>query len=283
MIGIFDSGLGGLTVLKSIKKNLPQYDYIYYGDTLHVPYGSRSSEAIYELSKKACDFLFEKGCKLIIVACNTASAKALRRLQTEYLNEVNGLTGQLVNILGVIRPVAEEFSMISKGRVGVIGTKGTIESGIYEEELKDEREKIKVEKSNVKSQMLNVYQQPTPLLVPFIEEGLMKRKELKSILRMYLRPLKDQQVDSLILGCTHYPLIIKQIRAIMGKNCVVPNPAEIVADKLKQYLEQHSDLEKSLAKTGQRQYFVTDLSDSFNQTATRFLKEKINFKKINEK
>ena len=127
---------------------------------------------------------------------------------------------------------------------------------------------------------LKVFQQPTPLLVPFIEEGLIKRKELKSILRMYLKPLKDQQVDSLILGCTHYPLIINIIRDIMGKNCVVPNPAEIVADKLKSYLEQHSELEKSLAKTGERQYFVTDLNENFKQTAQKFLNEKIDFELV---
>jgi glutamate racemase len=271
MIGVFDSGLGGLTVLSEIKKKLPEYSYLYYGDTLHVPYGPRSDEAIYELSKKACDFLFEKGCKLIIVACNTASAKGLRRLQTEYLvekrKESNNLKEQ-INILGVIRPVVEEVVGISKGRIGVIGTKGTVESGIYKEECKVEREKIKV------------IQTATPMLVPFIEEGLAGRKELKSILRYYLRDLKRETVDTLILGCTHYPLIIRQIRGIMGKNCFVPNPAEIVARKFEEYLRKHGEIESVLDKGKDTEYFVTDVNDNFRRMAGRFLGKRIELEKV---
>lgn len=306
MIGVFDSGLGGLTVLKEITKVLPEYDYLYFGDTLHVPYGNRSDKAIYDLTKNACDYLFDHGCKLIIIACNTATAKALRRLQQEYLPARNIRMGDLhrslpptqiprfprddsfgghgdslgmtrageqvalnkLNILGVIRPVAEEIARLKTRRIGVIGTRGTVNSESYVIELKklDER--------------LSVVQQACPLLVPMIEEGWMKRKETKSILRYYLRPLKNAQVETLILGCTHYPILLQQIRNIMGKKCFVPNPGEIVARSLKDYLVRHSEIEKQLSKNGTQQYFVTDLNDNFKRIASCFLDKKIEIKEI---
>jgi len=265
MIGVFDSGLGGLTVLKEIKKVLPEYDYMYYGDTLHVPYGNRSDEAIFELTRNACEYLFAHGCKLIILACNTASAKALRRLQSTYLstlrpfNFVQGgqAQGDKYNILGVIKPVAEEVAKISKGNVGVIGTRGTIESTA-----------------------LRVVSVATPLLVPLIEEGWIGRKETKSILRNYLRKLKNENVDTLILGCTHYPLLIRQIQGIMGRKCKVPNPAVIVANSLVDYLSRHPEIEKNLGKNGLRKYLVTDLNENFLQQAKRFLQEDIQIESI---
>ena len=290
MIGVFDSGLGGLTVLKQIKQKLPEYDYMYFGDTLHVPYGPRSQKAVFELTKKACDYLFDNGCKLIIIACNTASALALRELQSEYLpvinqsppeadqplaetnqparNATHSVAGGLINILGVIRPVAEAFARSGFKKIGVIGTAGTVNSNIYIDECKDKRGKIKV------------IQKATPMLVPFIEEGLIKRKELKSILRFYLRDLKQEQVEALILGCTHYPLIIKTIRGIMGKNCFVPNPAKIVADSLHDYLQRHPEIESNLSKNAQAQYLVTDKTQNFQELAARFLGERIEVEKI---
>lgn len=283
MLGIFDSGLGGLTVLKEITKVLPEYDYMYFGDTLHVPYGNRSDKAIYDLTKNACDYLFDHGCKLIVIACNTATAKALRKLQQEYLPARNTETGELkrfrlkagmtgagegLNMLGVIRPVAEEIARLNSRRVGVIGTRGTVNSESYVIELK------KLDAG------LNVVQQACPLLVPMIEEGWMKRKEMKSVLRCYLRPLKQAQVETLILGCTHYPLLLKQIRSIMGKRCFVPNPGEIVAVSLKAYLVRHPEMEKQLSKNGTRQYFVTDLNDNFQRIASWFLDKKIELKEI---
>lgn len=288
MLGIFDSGLGGLTVLKEITKVLPEYDYMYFGDTLHVPYGNRSDKAIYDLTKNACDYLFDHGCKLIIIACNTATAKALRKLQQEYLPARNTETGKLqgfrlkagitvageqaesnkLNILGVIRPVAEEIARLNKKRVGVVGTRGTVNSESYVIELK------KLDEG------LSVVQQACPLLVPLIEEGWLKRKEMKSVLRYYLRPLKAAQVETLILGCTHYPLLLKQIRSMMGRKCFVPNPGEIVARSLKDYLARHPEMETQLSKNGERRYLVTDLNENFYKIAQRFLGNKIELKEI---
>ncbi|MBU1131877.1 aspartate/glutamate racemase family protein [Patescibacteria group bacterium] len=301
MIGIFDSGLGGLTILKEIKNRLPQYDYFYFGDTLHVPYGNRSDKAVYELTKKACDYLFARGCHLIILACNTASARALRKLQHEYLPAIRGqvVAGEVpahkvvagldppllcpvpplpephkniltknVNILGVIRPLIESIVNGVNEKVAVIGTRGTVNSKSYIEEIHKLNPKIKVE------------QAACPLLVPLIEENWLNRKETKSILRHYLRPLKLKQVETLILGCTHYPMLLKQIRSIMGKNCFVPNPGEIVAASLEDYLHRHSEMESRLTKNFERKYVVTDLNENFKQMAARFLDEKIEVEEI---
>lgn len=265
MIGVFDSGLGGLTILKEFLLKLTEYDYCYLGDTLHLPYGNRSDKAVFELTKKACEYLFNNGCSLIIIACNTASARALPKLQQLYLKERNR-EGE--NILGVIRPLAEEVARITKGKVGVIGTRGTINSNAYLRELKKQREGLKI------------VQQACPLLVPLIEENWLKRKETKSILRYYLRDLKRVDVDSLILGCTHYPLLLREIRGIMGKSCKVPNPGEIVAASLKDYLFRHPEIETNLTKEAKRTYLVTDLNENFKQLAQRFLGEKIDVKQV---
>ncbi|NQT50061.1 aspartate/glutamate racemase family protein [Candidatus Kuenenbacteria bacterium] len=290
MIGIFDSGLGGLTVLKEIKRVLPEYDYMYLGDTLHVPYGNRSDEAVYDLTRKACDYLFDNGLKLIILACNTATSKALRRLQTEHLPARQARRARLArqvkeNILGVVRPMAEEVNRIGKDPVGVIGTRGTVNSNVYMVELKEQGAKIK-EQSKSKDQSLKtkeetgIVQRACPLLVPMIEEGWDRRKEIKSVLRYYLRPLKQAKVKVLILGCTHYPLLIKQIKSIMGPSCFVPNPGEIVAKSLAEYLKRHAELEKGLTKNSQTRYLVTDLNDNFKKQAERFIEEKINIERV---
>lgn len=282
MIGVFDSGLGGLTILKEFLKVLPEYDYLYLGDTLHVPYGNRSDEAVYELTEKACNYLFANGCNLIIIACNTATAKALRKLQQEYLvgQEKQGRRerplgpldsaqgGQVRNILGVIRPVVEEIARVSKGKVGVLGTRGTVHSNSYAVELKHQRRNLKIT------------QQACPLLVPLLEENWGKKKETKSILRSYLSTVKKAKVDTLILGCTHYPLLLKEIRQIMGKTCQVPNPGTIVAKSLKDYLVRHPEIEENLTKNSKRKYLVTDLNENFQELAQKFLGEKITVKKV---
>jgi len=266
MIGIFDSGLGGLTVLKEIRKQIPNESYIYLGDTLHVPYGNRSDEAVYDLTKKACEFLFKRGCRLIVLACNTATAKALRRLQQEYLPTISTADNKL-NILGVIRPVAEFIAQKSSGRIGVIGTRGTVNSRAYMVELKNQKAG------------LEVFQQETPLLVPLIEEGWADSTEMDSILDKYLQALKEKKIDTLILGCTHYPVIIEKIRAVMSDRCFVPNPSEIVAHSLKDYLARHPEY-SSLSNEPTIQYFVTDISENFQEIAEQFLNEKININKI---
>lgn len=259
-IGIFDSGLGGLTVLKEIVKMLPQYDYLYLGDNARTPYGGHSNQTIFQYSKQAVDYMFKNNCKLIIIACNTASAVALHKLQSEYLVKKYPKLDR--RILGVIRPVVEYAAKISEKKIGLVGTRATINSKTYEQELK-------------KIDGFKIYPQACPLLVPLIEEGWNEKPETASILKHYLVPLKKDGVETLILGCTHYPILIKQIRKIMGKNCKVLNTGKIVAHSLKKYLERHPEIERGLSKNKKRQYFTTDKAQRINQLANKFLSKKI--------
>jgi glutamate racemase len=266
MIGIFDSGLGGLIAFKEIEKALPDYSYTYLGDTLRSPYGGRSQEAVYEFTEKAVDFLFQKGCQLVIVACNTASSEALRKLQQEYLPK---LKDKSKNILGVIRPLAEEAVEVSKTkRVGVVGTKATISSNVYEKELQKLDKEIKV------------FQKTCPLLVPLIEENYVHRLETKKILKNYLRSLKNDNIDTLILGCTHYPILLKEFRRIMGKKVQVIDSSEVIAKKLKDYLGRHPEFEKVLEKKKKRKYLVTDLNQNFLEMSERILNQEVKFEKV---
>lgn len=267
MIGVFDSGLGGLTIAKAIRDKLPNYNYLYLGDTLHVPYGNRSDESVFKLTKSACDYLFENGCTLIILACNTASSRALRRLQQEYLPEKRNQLNKDVNILGVIRPMAEYIAQLEVKKVGVIGTRGTINSKAYVLELKGQKKE------------LDVYQQSTPLLVPLIEEDRIDSVEMKSILNDYLQPLRNIKVDTLILGCTHYSLILELVQEMMG-DCQIPDPAEVIANSLADYSVHHPEYFEKLDKPGFIEYQVTDYTDNFQSVAEKFLSEKINIKKV---
>ena len=265
IIGVFDSGLGGLTIFKHFLQKLPGYNYIYLGDNARLPYGSKSPETIYNYTKEAVGFLFKEGCNLIIIACNTASAQALRRLQQEYLPKHYPNR----RLLGVIRPIAEAVAHDKKYKhVGVIGTKATINSAAYKTEL---------QKLNP---ALEVTQQSAPLLVPLIEEGWLKKPETKMILKKYLRPLKTKQIDALILACTHYPFLYKEIDNITGKRIKVLHPGEIIAASLKDYLSRHSELELKPEKTPKIQYYTTDDPTSFQNLAENFLNQKIN--KINQ-
>jgi glutamate racemase len=265
MIGIFDSGIGGLTVTKEVLRQLPEYQLLYLGDTARTPYGNRSQDLIYQFTEQAIDYLFKQGCQLIIIACNTASAEALRKIQQEWLPEHYPDR----RVLGVIRPVVEEIVKESKtGRIGVIGTRGTVNSGAYERELKDLKPEVKV------------IQQACPLLVPLVEEGQMKRGETMKILRNYLRPLKNQKIDTLILGCTHYPILFKQIQQICGKNIKVLDSAKIVAEKLQDYLKRHPEIETKLTKGKAHRFLVTDLTEKFQENAEDWLGQKIKLEKI---
>jgi glutamate racemase len=256
MIGIFDSGYGGLTVWKEIVKTLPQYDYLYLGDNSRAPYGGHTEETVYEYTKEAVDFLFKKGCTLVILACNTASSMALRRLQQEWLPN----TYPERRILGVLRPVCEAVSEQNfQGVVGVLATKGTVHSGAYTKEL----EKL--------APHLVVKEKAAPLLVPLIEEGWIGKPETNRILRTYLRSFKDMQVRTLILGCTHYPLLQKDIARIMGKQCRIVRSAEAVAEKLAQYLVRHPEREGRLTKEGKRLFCTTEDAHIFAEKATKFL------------
>jgi len=272
MIGIFDSGFGGLTVMKEYLKKYPEFDYIYLGDQANAPYGPHSKERVEELTLKNIDFLVKKGCKLIIVACNTASADALRAAQQKY-------KGKPV-ILGVIVPAVEAALEQSRfGNIGVIGTRGVIKSGAYKRELSkygvlyaptDKRARKEVK----------AYSQACPLLVPLIEEGLIDHPATRMILKNYVRPLKHANIDTLILGCTHYPLLQKEIQRIMGKNCVVISSAKTAVNAIEPYFKNHPDLLKKLSKGGKRRYLTTDSVERFAKIGGKFLGEKIKVEKV---
>lgn len=267
MIGVFDSGLGGLTVLKEFIRELPSYDYVYLGDNGRMPYGNKSSEKIYEYTKQAVDFLFSKGCELIIVACNTASAQALRKIQQEYLP----VKYPNKKVLGVIRPLAEKAAAMSNlKKVGVLGTKVTIASDVYKRELQKSRPD------------LEVCQQSAPLLVPLIEEGWIKKTETKMILKKYLRALKQKQVQALILACTHYPFLFDEIKRIMPRQCAIFNPGEVIAASLKDYLNRHTELGIVKSANPHYNFYTTDNIDDFVKLGEKFLGRKIiNIEKVN--
>lgn len=267
IIGIFDSGLGGLTVFKYFLQDLPDYNYIYLGDNARLPYGSKSPEVIYEYTREAVDFLFRQGCNLVVIACNTASAQALPQIQQEYLPHHYPNR----RVLGVIRPLVEAVSAQKNlHKVGILGTKATITSGAYKNELK----KL--------SPSLQVYSQSAPLLVPLIEDGWLKKPETKMILKKYLHPLKTKQIDSLILACTHYPFLHAAIDKIMGQKIVVPHPGEIIARSLKKYLSKHVELELQKTTAPLIQYFTTDNPQAFKKLAEQFLGKPLkNLKQVN--
>lgn len=257
MIALFDSGYGGLTVLKEILKVLPEYDYLYLGDNARVPYGNRTRETVTEFSEQAVRFLFERGATLILFACNTASSQALRHIQQKYLVEANVKDKK---ILGVIRPMAEKAAQISrKKHIGVVGTRGTINSKTYN---------IEIEKLNPKAK---VSSQACPLLVPLIEENWHHKPEAKMILKKYLLPLKKCNIDTLILGCTHYPFMMKDFQRIMGKKVRVLDGGKIVADSLRDYLARHPEIEKLLTKGKKRTFMTTDDPARFGEFAQKFL------------
>jgi glutamate racemase len=262
MIGVFDSGLGGLTILKQFFKKLPQYNYIYLGDNARAPYGSKSEEVIYNYACQAVDFLFKQGCELIIFACNTVSAEALPKIQQEYLPKKYPDK----KVLGVIIPAAEEAttSVIDKYKIGVIGTRATINSGAHEKEI---RKRI-----NTDTEIISL---ACPLLVPLIEEGWTNNIETKMILKKYLHALKLKQINALILGCTHYPFLLKDIKRIMGEKVKIINTPEVTADKLIDYLNRHPEIKNKLNKNQKRFFFTTDAPEKFKELGSKFLGESI--------
>jgi glutamate racemase len=265
-IGVFDSGFGGLEILRHIVKKLPQYDYIYLGDTARTPYGSRSQEVIYNFTKQAVAFLFKQKCPLVILACNTASCEALRKIQQRYLK--NHYPQR--RVLGVVIPASEAAKETTKNnRVGVIGTEGTINSMAFEREIKKINPKIKV------------FAQACPLLVPIVESGEHNTPIAQLALQKYLQPLLAKQIDTLILGCTHYGFLEKQIKKIVGQKIKIIIEGRVVAEKLADYLQRHQDIEKSIAQNQKRKFFTTDLTDKFQKLGSYFFGEPINPQKIN--
>jgi glutamate racemase len=252
-IGIFDSGLGGLHIAKSIQQHMPEYDYIYLGDTLHVPYGRRSVDTIYELTRKAIDYLFRQDCALIIVACNTASALALRKIQQDYL--VNSYPDR--RVLGVIVPTLEHTIASGSQKIGLLATEAMAASGIYEEELT---------KINPKIQL---YTQAAPLLVPMLEHD--GEAFFEQALQRYLEPLSEKGIDSLILGCTHYCLLKDRMADLLGPTTNIISQDEIIPLKLRAYLQSHAEIDGILSKKSSHKFCVTDISPSFLSAAQNIL------------
>ncbi|MFY9234686.1 MAG: glutamate racemase [Fimbriimonadaceae bacterium] len=245
-IGIFDSGLGGLAIAQAIMRRLPEYDYLYLGDTKRVPYGGRSQETIHEFVAQALDHLFTHDCQIVILACNTASAEALRKSQQEYLP----VHYPDRRVLGMIIPTAEAaIESTHPSRIGVLATRSTVESRAYERELKRQCRSVEV------------VQTAAPLLVPLIESGGLKY--LNPILEDYLLPLSG--VDSIILGCTHYCLVKDQIRS--RASVPVISQDEVVPEKTAAYLDRHPELEQKLGRSGERLYRVTDMGPGYRELA----------------
>jgi glutamate racemase len=260
-IGVFDSGLGGLIVTRELVKSLPEYDFVYLGDTKRVPYGNRSEETIYEFTRSAVEHLFtKKKCSLIIVACNTASARALRRVQREYLAKYFPNR----RVLGVIIPTAEELNGAKK--IGVLATAATVRSGAFVREIK---------KVNRKAE---VFQNPAPLLVPLIEQNALKHS--KPFLEEYLKPLLKKKIDTLVLGCTHYPILKNQIKKAVGQNVKVISQADIIPKKLKDYLRRHSEIERKLSKNSKIELLVTDKTEHYESLAKSWFGKKAVLKKV---
>ena len=262
-IGVFDSGLGGLLITHSIIQELPDYDYLYLGDTARVPYGNRSTDTIYQFTREAVSYLFQQDCQIIIVACNTASADALRRIQQEYLP----YSYPNRRVLGVLIPAAEEAVACTKtGRIGVLATQATVQSGAFVREIK----KLKADAT--------VVQQAAPLLVSLIELGGIKFAG--PIVEDYLEPLQHHGIDCLILGCTHFPILRAMIEEHLGPSTLVVDQNNTVPGSLRRYLARHPELEQHLAKQGRRTFQVTDLTESATSLAKEWFGPQIVLEQI---
>lgn len=261
-IGIFDSGFGGLTVFKSIAEKLPQYNYIYLGDNARSPYGDHSFETVYQYTLECVEWLFEKGCPLVILACNTASAKALRTIQQvdlpkKYPNH---------RVLGVIRPTAEVIGNFSESKhVGIMGTRGTINSNSYPIEIAHFFPKH------------HVHQQACPMWVPIIENGEHQSEGADYFVKKYIEELLAQSsdIDCILLACTHYPLLIPKIQQQISKKIKLLSQGEIVADSLVDYLNRHPEIESKLAKNNLKEFYTSGDVNVFNNHASLFLGERI--------
>lgn len=263
MIGIFDSGFGGLSYAKEFNKQFPDYDFVYLGDQLRVPYGGRSREAICDYASQAVVYLWtKKNVDLVIIACNTASAEALRYVQQKIEPKYPGK-----KVLGILIPAVEE-SLKVFGPIGIVATKATVKIEAYIKEIHN-REPNRM-----------VYQVSAPLSVPFIEEGLGKSAEHRKILKKYLMPLKHANVKSLILGCTHYPHVSTVFKKIMGSQVEIINSAKSGVNKLKDYLNRHPEIDKKLTKKGKREFLTTDNSAYFDSQGSVFYGESIKSEKI---
>ncbi|MFO7964246.1 MAG: glutamate racemase [Desulfobacterales bacterium] len=257
MIGIFDSGIGGLTVARALMDLMPGYNIVYFGDTARTPYGSKSFETVRSYALEDTEFLIKKGAKMIVIACNSVSSVATHHITARFS----------LPIFEVITP-AVETAVAEPGdlKIGVIGTRATINSGIYERKIMEKRPNAKV------------YSVPCPLLVPLVEEGWLDKPETRMILKKYLHPLKMRQITALILGCTHYPILSRNIRRKIGKRANIIDSSIAISEKVRQYLLNHPDLDESLDKGGVFDLYVSDVTSQFEKTAKYILRRNVTLK-----
>lgn len=252
-IGFFDSGIGGLTVVKAVAQLLPNENIVYFGDTARVPYGSKSNETVVEYSLQAANFLLRKNIKLLVVACNTASSVALKDLK-RFLT---------IPVIGMIEPGSKLALRESKnGKIGIIGTNATINNKAYSQELKKLNPKLKV------------FEKACPLFVPIAEEGWIDHKATELIAKEYLTELKSKKIDSLVLGCTHYPILKDVIQKVMGKSVTLVDSGSPAAQLVDEYLNGRG-LRNISNQIGKREFYVSDIPTKFREIAERFLGKKI--------
>ena len=266
-IGVFDSGYGGLTILDKIREVLPEYDYIYLGDNARAPYGTRSFEVVYEFTRQAVNYLFDMGCHLVILACNTASAKALRSIQMNDLPQIDPAR----RVLGVIRPTVECVGEISKNQhIGVLATAGTIKSESYPLEIHKLFPEIQVSGT------------ACPMWVSLVENNESQDEGADYFIRKYIDQLlsKDPQIDTVILGCTHFPILLPKIRQYIPDHISVIAQGEYVAESLKDYLKRHPEMDAKCTKNGNCQFYTTEAEEKFSESASTFLKQQISVKHI---
>ena len=256
MIGIFDSGVGGLTVARAIMKQIPGYDIVYFGDTAHTPYGSKSAETVIGYTINNIEFLLSRGAQLIVIACNTASSV----VTTPILKRFS------VPIFEVITPAVELAVQASRNlSFGIIGTRATVTSGIYEKKIIENQPQARV------------YSIACPLLVPLVEEGWLNKAETAMIVKKYLKPLKSRQIDTLILGCTHYPLLKKVIQRKIGRRVQLIDSSISVSKSIKVFLGANSEIDRRLGRNDRLKLFVSDVTDQFKKIAEMTLKTNITF------
>lgn len=266
-IGVFDSGYGGLTILKEIRKLLPDYDFIYLGDNARAPYGTRSFETVYEYTLQSVKWLFSEGCPLVVLACNTASAKALRTIQQKYLPQFDNEK----RVLGVIRPTAEIIGNFSETKnIGILGTKGTVKSESY---------LIEMEKF---FPGINGYQQACPMWVPLVENNEYESEGADYFIKKDINHLLEQSpaIDTILLACTHYPLLLQKIKKYLPGNIKVISQGMIVAKSLKDYLLRHPEIETKCSKNRYLQFFTTDSTSDFDKHSEIFFGEKVTSKHV---
>lgn len=256
MIGIFDSGVGGLTVVRAILEKIPGYDIVYFGDTAHTPYGTKSAQTVIGYSINNIEFLLRQGAKVIVIACNTASSVATAQVLKQYA----------VPIFEVITPaVAQALDASANLNFGIIGTRATVSSGIYEKKIIENQPKARI------------YSVACPLLVPLVEEGWLNKRETAMIVKKYLQPLKTRRIDTLILGCTHYPLLKTIIQRKIGKRVQLIDSSICISETIETFLDDNPEVDRQLGQNGNLSLFVSDVTDQFKKIAKMTLKTNIKF------